>query len=156
MHGSDTTVGGFQVRLAPTERAPAAARRCIERLGGRLDPDGLETMRLLVSELVTNSVRHARLEDTAWIDVAVEENASALRVAVSDPGVGFDQRPGPPQPGDPSGWGLHLVDQLADRWGVSRDGQTKVWFEIDLQGIYPSTPAALARSTRRTPPTRRT
>jgi anti-sigma regulatory factor (Ser/Thr protein kinase) len=122
---------GFEVRLAPTERAPAAARQVLDRLDGRLDPAGLETMRLLVSELVTNSVRHARLENTGWIAVTVEENPNALRVAVSDPGIGFEDRPGPPQPGDPSGWGLHLVDQLADRWGFSKDGETKVWFEID-------------------------
>ncbi|MGH2692603.1 MAG: ATP-binding protein [Actinomycetota bacterium] len=122
---------GFEVRLAPTDRAPAAARQCLDRLNGRLDPEGLETMRLLVSELVTNSVRHARLEDTGWINLSVEESSEALRVAVSDPGIGFEDRPGPPQPGDPSGWGLHLVDQLADRWGFSRDGETRVWFEID-------------------------
>jgi anti-sigma regulatory factor (Ser/Thr protein kinase) len=87
-------------------------------------------MRLLVSELVTNSVRHARLESSGWINIAVEEKPRALRVAVSDPGIGFDERPGP-QPGGGSGWGLHLVEQLADRWGVSKDGETKVWFEID-------------------------
>jgi len=134
---------GFEVRLAPTDRAPAAARQCLERLHARLDPDGLETMRLLVSELVTNSVRHARLESSGWINVAVEEKPRALRVAVSDPGIGFDERPGPPQPGGGSGWGLHLVEQLADRWGVSRDGETKVWFEIDRHPAHPSTPAAL-------------
>ena len=121
----------FEVQLPPTEQAPAAARRSLERLQGQLDPSGLETMRLLVSELVTNSVRHARLEDGGWINVSVEENQRALRVAVTDPGVGFEERPGPPQPGDPSGWGLHLVEQLADRWGVSREGRTMVWFEID-------------------------
>jgi anti-sigma regulatory factor (Ser/Thr protein kinase) len=121
----------FEVRLSPTDRAPAAARQSLDRLAGRLDPAGLETMRLLVSELVTNSVRHARLEHTGWINLSVEEHSDAVRVAVTDPGVGFDERPGPPQPGDPSGWGLHLVEQLADRWGISRDGETKVWFEIE-------------------------
>jgi anti-sigma regulatory factor (Ser/Thr protein kinase) len=121
----------FEVQLPFTEQAPAAARRSLDRLEGELDPGGLETMRLLVSELVTNSVRHARLEDDGWINLSVEENPRALRVAVTDPGVGFEERPGPPQPGDPSGWGLHLVEQLADRWGVSRDGETMVWFEID-------------------------
>jgi anti-sigma regulatory factor (Ser/Thr protein kinase) len=121
----------FEVQLAPTERAPAAARNCLNRLDGKLDPAGLETMRLLVSELVTNSVRHARMQSNEWINISVQEKADALRVAVSDPGVGFEKRPGPPQPGDPSGWGLYLVEQLADRWGVSRDGSTRVWFEID-------------------------
>ena len=121
----------FEVHLPPTEQAPAAARRSLERLRGQLDPEGLETMRLLVSELVTNSVRHARIGDEGTINLCVEEDSRALRVAVTDPGVGFEERPGPPQPGDHSGWGLHLVEQLADRWGVSRDGQMMVWFEID-------------------------
>ena len=121
----------FEVELPPTEQAPAAARRSLQRLDGELDPEGLETMRLLVSELVTNSVRHARLDEAGWINVCVEQNPRAVRVAVTDPGVGFEDRPGPPQPGDHSGWGLHLVEQLADRWGVSRDGKTMVWFEID-------------------------
>src|SRR5687768_2328531 len=101
---------GFEVRLAPTERAPSAARQCLDRLDGRLDPEGLETMRLLLSELVTNSVRHARMGNDDWINISVEEHPDALRVSVSDPGVGFEQRPGPPRPGDPSGWGLYLVE----------------------------------------------
>ena len=132
MNGAQLVPPRLEVRLPPTDRAPAAARQVLDRLRGHLDEEGLETMRLLVSELVTNSVRHARLEDSAWIDLAIEENSHAMRVVVSDPGIGFDERPGPPQPGDPSGWGLHLVDQLADRWGMSRDGETKVWFEVDL------------------------
>lgn len=122
---------GFEIQLAPTERAPAAARDCVDRLEGRLDSAGLETMRLLVSELVTNSVRHARMSNQDWISLSVRENAQALRVAVSDPGIGFERRPGPPTPGDPSGWGLYLVEQLADRWGLNGDGVTEVWFEID-------------------------
>ncbi len=121
---------GLEVRLPPTDRAPGVARRCVDRLEDRLDPEGLETMRLLVSELVTNSVRHARLDSGGWIELRIEETPGALRVAVTDPGRGFDERPGPPQPGDPSGWGLHLVEQLADRWGISREGETRVWFEI--------------------------
>ena len=135
MDTADFAPPGFEVRLAPTDRAPAAARQCLERLQDHLDSEGLETMRLLVSELVTNSVRHARMESDGWISLSVEENPDAVRVAVSDRGVGFEDRPGPPQPGDPSGWGLHLVDQLADRWGFSRDGETKVWFEIDRNGV---------------------
>ncbi len=131
MSALDQMKPSFEVHLEPTEQAPAAARRSLDRLDGQLHPEGLETMRLLVSELVTNSVRHARLEEGGWINVSVRENPHALRVAVTDPGIGFDGRPRPPQPGDHAGWGLHLVEQLADRWGVSREGETMVWFEID-------------------------
>jgi anti-sigma regulatory factor (Ser/Thr protein kinase) len=129
----DETPPSFEVRLSPTVRAPAAARHSLDRLAGRVDPDGLDTMRLLVSELVTNSVRHGGLESDGWIRVSVRELPGTLRVAVTDPGVGFGERHGPPRLDDPSGWGLHLVEQLADRWGVSHEGETRVWFEIERE-----------------------
>jgi anti-sigma regulatory factor (Ser/Thr protein kinase) len=125
----EETSPSFEVRLSPTPRAPAAARHSLERLAGRLDPDGLDTMRLLVSELVTNSVRHGGGD--GWIRVSVRETPRALRVAVTNPGGGFEAAHGAPRLGDPSGWGLYLVEQLADRWGVAHEGETRVWFEIE-------------------------
>ena len=53
-----------------------------------------------------------------------------MRVEVADRGPGFDPRLADDRAG--SGWGLYLVDQLADRLGVSRTDGTTVWFEIDL------------------------
>jgi len=52
---------------------------------------------------------------------------------VSDRGTGFQRRVRVPERGSGSGWGLYLVDQLADRWGVSREEATRVWFEIDRE-----------------------
>jgi anti-sigma regulatory factor (Ser/Thr protein kinase) len=54
-----------------------------------------------------------------------------VRVEVSDRGAGFRPPTGPPPPRSASGWGLYLVDQLADRWGIDTDGDTTAWFEID-------------------------
>ena len=119
-----------EMRLSPSAEAPVAARRSLERVTGGLDSHAVETLRLLVSELVTNSVRHAGLESSQWIDLRVEPTPEAVRVSVTDPGRGFD-RPSAPRAGDASGWGLYLVEQMADRWGVSQDGVTSVWFEID-------------------------
>ena len=121
----------LDLRLPPDDNAPAQARRSLERVVDSLDQDARETLRLLVSELVTNSVRHANLDSGQWIDLCVEANPRAIRVSVSDPGVGFDTPADPPRPGAPSGWGLYLVEQMADRWGVSRDDETRVWFEIE-------------------------
>lgn len=121
----------LDLRLPPDDQAPAAARRSLQRVAGDLEAEALETLRLLVSELVTNSVRHARLDRTQAIELCVESHPRAIRVSVSDPGVGFDAPGGPPRPGAPSGWGLYLVEQMADRWGVDRDGVTQVWFEIE-------------------------
>ena len=118
------------LRLPPTAAAPAEARRSVDDVAPDLDDDAAEILRLLVSELVTNSVRHARLEQSQWIELCVEATPESVRVSVSDPGVGFDRPAGPPRPGEPSGWGLYLVEQMADRWGVVRDPSTQVWFEI--------------------------
>jgi anti-sigma regulatory factor (Ser/Thr protein kinase) len=88
-------------------------------------------VRLLVSEIVTNCVRHAGMQPEEWIRIRMSIGGELVRVEVSDPGVGFAQ-PDHPQPLGESGWGMYLLEQIADRWGVDRDGETHVWFEIDL------------------------
>jgi anti-sigma regulatory factor (Ser/Thr protein kinase) len=90
-------------------------------------------VRLLVSELVTNSVRHSQTGASDPIELRLAVFADRLRVEVSDHGSGFQRRVRTPERGSGSGWGLYLVDQLADRWGVSRDETTHVWFEIDRE-----------------------
>jgi anti-sigma regulatory factor (Ser/Thr protein kinase) len=122
------------LRLAPTLRAPAEARGAVGRLAYRLRFQECEALQLLVSELVTNSVRHARLDRREWIDVQIELRPEAVRVTVSDPGGGFVPPAGSPRPHDPSGWGLYLVERVADQWGVSSDGRTEVWFELRRAG----------------------
>jgi anti-sigma regulatory factor (Ser/Thr protein kinase) len=122
---------GTTVRLPATARAPAEARRAVARFGHALDERELQALRLLVSELVTNSVRHAGLDPDDHIDLHVAVAAEGVRVSVTDPGGRFEARPQQrPRSGQPSGWGLFLVQRLADRWGVHTDGQTRVWFEL--------------------------
>ena len=109
-------------------KAPAAARRAIERLGHRIAPDITPDVQLLVSELITNSVKYGR---QGAVTLKVEtESPRRLRVEVVDQGVGFvpvaRNRPAT----EVGGWGLHLVETLSDRWGVY-EGSTHVWFEID-------------------------
>jgi anti-sigma regulatory factor (Ser/Thr protein kinase) len=106
--------------------APGAARSALRSLSGSLDPELQEDVRLLVSELVTNSLRHT---GTAQIELEVWHSDHHVKVAVTDQGAGFDLN-GRPEPGDASGWGLFMVDRLADRWGVDTDGPTRVWFEL--------------------------
>jgi anti-sigma regulatory factor (Ser/Thr protein kinase) len=85
---------------------------------------------LLVSELVTNSVRHAELGPEDTIAVRVLTTPSALRIEVADPGPGFDPA-AVPAPNGHAGWGLSLLDRIAARWGVSRGDGAEVWFELD-------------------------
>jgi anti-sigma regulatory factor (Ser/Thr protein kinase) len=96
-----------------------------------VDPDLLGKLRLLVSELVSNSVRHAGLKEDDLIRLSVWESAGRVRVEVTDLGGGFRPRLPDPDPLNPTGWGLYLVDRLADRWGVATNVETRVWFEMD-------------------------
>jgi anti-sigma regulatory factor (Ser/Thr protein kinase) len=118
-------------RLSVTPEAAAEARHALTALAGEI-PDGrMRDVRLLVSELVTNAVRHANLDRDDVIDLVVELAGHRLRVEVHDPGGGFLPSAPSPDPARPSGWGLYLVDELADRWGVDSDDKTLVWFELD-------------------------
>jgi len=88
---------------------------------------------LLVTELITNSVRHADLSPEGMIHLRVALSAGVLRVEVSDLGVGFERRSPRPRLDGTGGWGLYIAEQLANRWGVEREGErTKVWLERDL------------------------
>jgi anti-sigma regulatory factor (Ser/Thr protein kinase) len=98
---------------------------------------------LLVSELVTNSVRHARLRPPDTIRLRVEVSDRLLRVGVTDPGEGFGADILEPAVRGPGGWGLFLTERLADRWGVDREsGWTTVWLELDLDPLGPIQPEA--------------
>lgn len=112
-------------------KAPSQARDALHTLEGELKPDILHTLKLLVSELVSNSVRHAYLEPGDRILVSVWQTERAVGVQVTDPG-----RHSWFEDSDAFlssvGYGLSLCDRLADRGGAYRDNGSHVWFEIDL------------------------
>jgi anti-sigma regulatory factor (Ser/Thr protein kinase) len=96
-------------------------------------PDAANEVRdavsLMVSELATNAVLHARTE----FDVCVEVTEEWLRVEVIDRGSGMPHRQPKPPPTAEHGRGLRIVSELSDRWGVDgtegQPGKT-VWFQI--------------------------
>jgi anti-sigma regulatory factor (Ser/Thr protein kinase) len=120
-----------QLDLERNPDSAAEARRALADVADQLTPRRLEDARLLVSELVTNAIRHAGLADADRITLVVETDDRALRIEVRDPGPGFELAEPTPDPARPSGWGLYLVRELSDRWGVERAGDTTVWFELD-------------------------
>ena len=130
-HGAGFRSGGpgMSVELEPGVTAAGEARAALAVLDGRIDPDVLDDIRLLVSELVTNSVRHAGA-DRELVRLAVTSSGPAVRVEVSDGGTGFEPAARTKAHDDVGGWGLHLVDRLADSWGVETGRRTRVWFEI--------------------------
>jgi anti-sigma regulatory factor (Ser/Thr protein kinase) len=123
---------GLRMRLGSGPDAAAEARRAIAELRADLDPPLMETLRLLVTELITNSVRHTDC-DSLTLRIAIGK--SAVLTEVADEAPGFDLEPFESQAAeshDPDvGWGLFLVQRLARNWGVKEEGATKrVWFEL--------------------------
>lgn len=113
--------------------APARARHEFERrLAGVLAPTEVDGLVLIVSELVTNAVRHSGTgsHETVGLQAAVSEDL--VRIEVCDQGPGF--RPGALQPRSfvegGGGLGLVLLARLSLRWGVSTDHGTCVWAEF--------------------------
>ena len=123
----------LELNLPADETAPAAARRQVAESGvvvqNRL-PDAL----LLISELVTNAVKHGS-SDGGSIDLKVQADPGLLRVEVEADGAGFT----PPADTDlvvpqSGGMGLRLLRSLADRWGIDPSPgtlRTVVWFEFE-------------------------
>jgi anti-sigma regulatory factor (Ser/Thr protein kinase) len=119
------------VALPAVPESIPRSREVLESLRGTLDESVLEDLRLIVSELVTNSIRHAGLRTGEAIDLEVSVDDTAIRLELRDRGRGFAPPPTPASLFRESGWGLFLVSQLTDRWGVSTDGGlTTVWIEI--------------------------
>ncbi len=113
--------------LPRDDRAPTVARRALDELASELDESTLEDARLLVTELVTNSVRHGQGDQ---VRVILDRRApDRLRCEVIDDGHGFLPIARPAGSTQVGGWGLELVEQLSRDWGV-REGSTHVWFEL--------------------------
>ena len=122
----------IDLRLAPEPEVVTDARHALDRLADLLPPEKLEYVRLVVSELVTNSILHAGLSPEDQISLTVTVSASSVRGKVCDPGPGFEASSEPCPRSDLSGgWGLPIVETVSDRWGVEQNRHTCVWFEID-------------------------
>jgi anti-sigma regulatory factor (Ser/Thr protein kinase) len=116
-------------------RAPALARDVVSRRCKQLDLDGslAQTMILLVSEVVTNAVRHSEGDAAAPIGFVASFGESTIRVTVTDAGEGFVARPRE-RGSTRDGYGLYLLEKAATRWGVESNGDTQVWFELARGG----------------------
>ena len=119
----------LKLRLNPGAEAVPAARNALDGLTGLLEKTVFEDLRLLVTELVTNGVRHG--SERGPVGVAVTVDDDKVRVEVSDCGRGFSPPDAPmPRADGTGGWGLQLVDRVATQWGVHIRDVTCVWFEL--------------------------
>jgi anti-sigma regulatory factor (Ser/Thr protein kinase) len=129
------------LRLPPNQVAPGLARRAVHELSPWIE-SYLPTVELLVSELVSNCVQHAHLLPSDTIDLSVEDLGRSVLVEVTDPGRGYDDaraawshlgdaRSGDRHPVE-HGFGLRIVNVIADRCGLRWDDGTLAWFEMTL------------------------
>ncbi len=119
-----------QTQLESGPYAARIARREIGRLHTSLPEHVLSDATLLVSELVTNAFRHAGRPQGDPIGLRVELRGRVLRIEVTDLGAG--RTPAIRLPGDDGGWGLRIVEEVADRWGTTDAASGKVvWFELE-------------------------
>jgi DNA-binding NarL/FixJ family response regulator len=116
-----------RARLAGEPDSAGSARRFVAETLERWEcAHDLDTVSLLVSELVSNAIVHAPGD----LEVSVLLRAGSIRIEVDDQSA---SGPVPRHAGveDVSGRGLALVDALAKGWGVAdRDGGKTVWFEV--------------------------
>ena len=113
--------------------APGSVRaRCGALLAAHLHGEDLLDVIVLISELITNAVRHGGAGEDKTIVVHVAIAPHVLRVEVCDGGPGF-MAPAVPRPHPEGGGnGLVLLARLSSSWGVACDDATCVWFERAL------------------------
>ncbi len=127
----------LRLRLDPDARAPSNARAAVRAFGEDSDiaEADVATLALLVSELVSNAVLHSDAPPASAILLRARLlEHGTVRVEVIDAGSGFClvRRDAVNSNG---GYGLFLVDDQASRWGLDRDGGTRVWFELETLGM---------------------
>ena len=117
------------LRVEGEPRCVADARHLVgERCAGVATPTEVEAIQLMVSELVTNVIRHT---PTGEGELRLLLDSDAVRIEVEDHGTGIPERPVEPDRQGGGGFGLFVVDRLADRWGVHQGNC--IWFELDRQ-----------------------
>jgi anti-sigma regulatory factor (Ser/Thr protein kinase) len=105
-------------------------RAWLQTRAGALPDELASNLTLLTCELVNNSVLHGRAGEQDVIEVELRATDNGLRAEVTDPGRGFAPTGRERAIDEPGGWGLVLVETLAERWGVEHNERTRVWFEL--------------------------
>src|SRR5687768_8588128 len=122
---TDLKVGPAEMQLAPQPASAGVARRFVREVLGDSHPQA-EVAALLISELATNAILHARTP----FAVRVEDSAQRVRCEVGDASAARARRRHH-APEATTGRGLSLISTLADAWGMdSTDTGKVVWFEL--------------------------
>jgi anti-sigma regulatory factor (Ser/Thr protein kinase) len=144
LHGPQGPPATISRLFAAEARAAPAARRALRTPPLELHSAEYDVAALLTTELIANAVEHTGIgsRGTVCLDVALDEER--LLVTVGDEGPGFVPAQRAADAPLDSHWGLHLVDELADRWGVTAEPEWTVWFELDRSRCADPQPARAA------------
>ncbi len=136
----------LDLRIPSETGAARRARDALAGVVGEFDAYVRDSLTLLVSELVSSSVRRMGPGNEKAIAVRALAGPGVVRVEVRDSGrtippivprlrpSGWSILHDPGLVGVPGGWGLAIVNSVADRWGIIADRGTEVWFELDVPG----------------------
>jgi anti-sigma regulatory factor (Ser/Thr protein kinase) len=117
-------------RLPHEPAAAEVARELAREIAGPLPSDRAYDFVLMTSEIVANAVRHAPPENDGQIALRFELDSDVIRAIVMDGGGDFAFEKATFD-ASTQRYGLQMVDRLANRWGLSLDGEKAVWFEVD-------------------------
>jgi len=125
-------VSARAIRLQPVPGDVRLARAfCATAAGEAYGPDCddlIDDAEMVASELVTNAIRAGAI----WIELEVQTDGGALRIAVVDDAPG-EVTPRLPRAFDTNGRGLHIVGAIARQWGVEAlSAGKRVWAELPL------------------------
>jgi anti-sigma regulatory factor (Ser/Thr protein kinase) len=109
--------------------AAAQARRLLDPFESRIPEDVLNDARLVLSELVTNSHKHARSPEGTPIHITLRDSQDRLRLEVIEHSI-FDPTPETNEELRSAKWGLLVVERVADDWGRISEGG--IWAEFQL------------------------
>ena len=117
----------LEVGLDAVPGVASAAREALEPIRRSVDPGVYDDLRLIVSELVTNSYRHGGLGPDEKIVLRLQLEGPSLHLEVWDRGR-FKRKL---DEDSESGWGLKIVERLARRWGIRDEDGTLVWLDMN-------------------------
>ncbi len=135
---SSGKTSAFEQRVLTLQGGPGAARAArsaVESMRGGLSPETHANLRLLVTEIVGNAVRHGGMTRRSSIELSFEGRRDVLHVEIADSGPGFEAPTAIESSAADSGWGLHLLNRLASVWGVESRRGARVWFQLPVTGF---------------------
>jgi anti-sigma regulatory factor (Ser/Thr protein kinase) len=113
---------------APTSVAVARHRLTEELLAVGIFDAAVCDAALVLSEMLSNAIRHARPLNGSWLRVAWSVDGESIEVAVSDGGSPTRPRPAHASRSSLGGRGISIIEHLSSTWGVrAHDGMLTVW-----------------------------